>query len=279
MGKKNNSKYFYNNNYYKKNYYDKKNKSNKKKDGYKKMSKSKKGHNPSGSSISADMSQFQGTSLEKLAKLFKKFIPTKNEFHAFKHHAKEIMAQRLRYSVKKLGMLRPISSKSKKILFDYLENKFGTTIAKNVNCIVKAYNDFKVYELKDPKYKGNEKDKVLQHLNKDYNKALDKYICPAKKYAESKAAGRPEVNDIVQQYQFLLDSLKFFYDFILKYITGYIPNSINKELVEYALNEYKINLTEYYDYDNNTNVYVAKSIIPLSDIKEDYVTYIICYCR
>lgn len=283
MSKKNNSKYYYNRNQFKSNIKSKSNiktkKSNNKIRSKKKMSKNNlKGHNPSGNSISADLSQFKGTSLEEASKLCKKFIPNENEFQALKHSAKKIMAQRIRYSAKKLNLFKPISESSKNVIFDCLKNNNQENLKNNISCIINAYNMFEKYELKSPKYEGINKDKVLQHLSKDFYKALDTYIGSSKKHAESKLVYSSRAKLLVDQYQILLDSLTFFYDYIYKVITEYIPNTINCDCVEDAIRTYDIDLCKYYVFDNINNQYVAISKRPLSKIEENYATYIICFC-
>lgn len=280
MSKKNNSKYYYNRNQYKSNKNIKSKKYNNKNHSNKKTAKKiTKGHNPSGNSISADLSQFQGTSFVEASKLCRKFIPNENEFHALKHGAKNAIAQRVRFSVRKLNLLKPISKNSKNMLCRYLNDNGQNNIVSNVNCIINAYNMFDRYELKTPKYVGTDKDKVLQHLDKDFYKALDTYIVSAKKHAESKLSHYPEVKSLLQKYQILLDSLHFFYDFICKSITENIPEKITSDCVADASMAYNINLCKYYAYDSDNDQYVAKSKIPLSIIEEDYTTYIICFCR
>lgn len=237
-----------------------------------------KGHNPSGCSISADLSQFKGTSLEEASKICKKFIPNENEFQALRHDAKKFMAQRIRYSVKKLNHFRPISNNSKNIIFEFLENNNKENLKNNISCIINAYNMSEKYELKHPKYEGTDKDKVLQHLSKDFYKALDTYIVSSKKHAESKLEYSPRAKLLVDQYQILLDSLNFFYDYMYKAVTEYIPITINCKCVSDALNSYNIDLCKYYTFDNANNQYISKSKLPLSKIEENYATYIICFC-
>lgn len=283
MSKKNSSKYYYNRNQFRSNIKSKSNiktkKSNNKISGKKKLFKKKlKGHNPSGCSISADLSQFKGTSLEEASKICKKFLPSENEFQTLRHGAKKFIAQRIRYSVKKLNLLRPISESSLNIIFEFLQKNNKENLKNNISCIVNAYNMFEEYELKHPKYEGTDKDKVLQHLSKDFYKALDTYIGSSKKHAESKLEHSSRAKLLVDQYQILLDSLNFFYDYMYKYITEYIPVTINCDCVSDALNSYNIDLCKYYIFDDANNQYTSKSKLLLSKIEENYATYIICFC-
>lgn len=277
MRKKNNSKFYYNRNQNKTNIKTKnQNNSGKKMQISKK--KNLKGHNPSGNSISADLSQFRGTSFEEASKLVEKFLPSENEFQAHKNRAKNVMTQRIRYSVKKLNLLKPISKNSKNIIFEYLKNNNQRNLLNNVSCIINAYNRFDEYELNPPKYEGNNKDKVLQHLNKDFNKAIEKYIVPAKKHAENKLMHCSNAKSLVEKYQILLDSLNFFYEYMYKSITEYLPDAISCDCVSDALNSYNIDLRKYYIFDDTNNQYICKSKLLLCKIEEDCATYIICFC-
>ena len=278
MSKKNNNKH-YNNKKQIKSCNNKSNKSYISNSKRHNVHKKSKGHNPSGKKISADLAQFQGTRLELVANMCKKYLPDRNDFTALKQEAKQAYAQRIRFSSKKLNIYQKISNNSKLIIRKYLQDNGLLDLFGNVSCIINAYNSENQNNLKEPKYGGTQKDKVFQHLEKDIDKVKEKYIYPAKKHAEKSMSQCPELIDIVREYQILIDSLDFFYEYMLKIITAYIPDKIQQNSVKDAHNLFNLDLNKYYIFDSANGVYTSRSKLPYSVIEEAYATYLIYFCK